>query len=381
MFKNKEEFLTRYHNEAVRLFGRSPEHCGNLEKYEALVRLICGIASNIRTETTRRFSEAHKKEVYYFSMEFLIGRLLKNYLLNLGALDIVTEGLRELGTELDDICACEKDPGLGNGGLGRLAACFLDSMAYMDINATGIGIRFRYGLFRQRIENGWQFEDPDTWIEDGFPWEIRMTEESVPIKFGGRVERVYKDGKTSFVHRDYSVVRAVPYDVPIIGYGGETVNKLKLWQAESFHEDFDLAAFNRGEYARAYSSRSETEAISCILYPDDTTDAGKALRLKQEYFFVSAGLVHILRKYKANYGDDKWDEFPEHVSIHTNDTHPALAVPELMRLLLDEEGLPWDEAWDIVTRSGSYTNHRVLTEALARWRMSLFSELLARDYI
>lgn len=381
MFKNKNDFLARYRDETVRLFGRVPENCANREKYEALVRLICGIASRIRTDTARRFDEHEKKEVYYFSMEFLIGRLLKNYLLNLGVLDIVRDGLSELGTELDDICACESDPGLGNGGLGRLAACFLDSMAYMDINATGIGIRFRYGLFRQRIDNGWQLEEPDAWMEDGYPWETRMTDEAVSVKFGGRVERVLKDGKASFAQRDYYVIRAIPYNVPVVGYGGKTVNKLKLWQAEPFHEHFDLAAFNRGDYAEANKSRSEAEAISCILYPDDTTDAGKTLRLKQEYFFVCAGLTYILRKYKMKYGDDKWAEFPDHVSLHTNDTHPALVVPELMRLLLDEEGLSWEAAWDIVTRAVSYTNHTVLPEALEKWPVHLFSQLLPRIYM
>ena len=381
MFKNKNDFLARYRDETVRLFGRVPENCANREKYEALVRLICGIASRIRTDTARRFDEHEKKEVYYFSMEFLIGRLLKNYLLNLGVLDIVRDGLSELGTELDDICACESDPGLGNGGLGRLAACFLDSMAYMDINATGIGIRFRYGLFRQRIDNGWQLEEPDAWMEDGYPWETRMTDEAVSVKFGGRVERVLKDGKASFVQRDYYVIRAIPYNVPVVGYGGKTVNKLKLWQAEPFHEHFDLAAFNRGDYAEANKSRSEAEAISCILYPDDTTDAGKTLRLKQEYFFVCAGLTYILRKYKMKYGDSKWAEFPNHVSLHTNDTHPALVVPELMRLLLDEEGLSWEAAWDIVTRAVSYTNHTVLPEALEKWPVHLFSQLLPRIYM
>lgn len=381
MFKSKTEFIAQYSGESVNLFGKTPERCGNHEKYEALVRLICSNASNIRTETTKRFNKAQKKEIYYFSMEFLIGRLLKNYLLNLGILNIVEEGLREFGAELDDICLCENDPGLGNGGLGRLAACFLDSMAYMDINATGIGIRFRYGLFRQRIENGWQIEEPDTWLEDGYPWEVRRTEEAVSVRFGGTVDRISKNGVTSFIHRDYSVVRAVPYDVPIVGYGGKTVNKLKLWQATPSHESFDLSAFNRGEYAAAIKSRSDVEAISCILYPDDTTDAGKALRLKQEYFFVSAGLVHILRKYKALYGTDKWSEFSSHISIHTNDTHPALVVPELMRLLMDEEKLPWDTAWKIVTETVSYTNHTVLPEALEKWSISLFSKLLPRVYM
>ncbi|MGE4483628.1 MAG: glycogen/starch/alpha-glucan phosphorylase [Oscillospiraceae bacterium] len=382
MFINKEQFKVEYISTITEHFGKSIIHCGRLEKYVALVHLISSEAAKKHTVTHARHALDRKKEIYYFSMEFLIGRLLKNYLFNMGVLDAVGDGLNDLGEDLDSLCDCERDPGLGNGGLGRLAACFLDSMAFLDLDATGVGIRYRFGLFEQKIKSGWQTEEPDTWLDNGYPWETKRPDEAVTVCFGGTVTpTVTSDGKPAFERHDYTCVKAVPYDVPVVGYGGETVNTLRLWRAQPVMEGFDLAAFNRGEYSAAVRTRNDAEAISCILYPDDSTDVGRELRLKQEYFFVSAGLTWILRKYKNNYGTDEWDKLPGRVSVHINDTHPALCVPELMRLLMDEEGLDWDKAWDITTRTVSYTNHTVMPEALEKWPIGLFSRLLPRIYM
>jgi starch phosphorylase len=314
-------------------------------------------------------------------MEFLVGRLLENYLINLGIRDIVADGLADLGDSLDELCDLEVDPGLGNGGLGRLAACFLDSMAALGVPGIGMGIRFRFGLFKQRIVDGYQVEEPDAWLQNGYPWELAKPDETVEVRFGGSVDRQFRDGKMSFVHRDYFSVNAVPYDVPIVGYGGHDVNALRLWYAQPIRDHVDLDAFNRGDYSQAMRERNEIEALTCILYPDDSLGAGRALRLKQEYFFVSAGLASIIKSYKAQYGENAWNEFPEHVSIHTNDTHPTLCFPELMRVLLDEEGLEWDDAWNVCARAISFTNHTVLPEALEKWNIELFRSLLPRVYM
>ncbi len=381
MFVDKDAFIREYKNEFLRSVAEPFETCDRQEKYAALVRLICARAAGQAVRTQQRQAVTEAKQVYYFSMEFLIGRLLKNYLLLLGAEGVVREGLAELGEDLDELCRCERDPGLGNGGLGRLAACFLDSMASLGIAGYGMGIRYRFGLFRQRIVDGSQTEEPDAWLEHGYPWEMQKLEDAVEVRFGGAVERQYADGRLSFRHRDYQAVRAVPYDVPIIGEGGDTVNMLRLWSAVPLREELDLAAFNRGDYSGALRDRNEVEAITCILYPDDSSEAGKALRLKQEYFFVAAGLASIIRKYKERYGSAAWAQLPERVAVHINDTHPALCVPELMRILLDEEGLGWDEAWRITCATISYTNHTVLPEALERWSIELMRGLLPRVYM
>jgi starch phosphorylase len=313
-------------------------------------------------------------------MEFLIGRLLKNYLINLEIEDTVREGLQDLGIDLEALCECERDPGLGNGGLGRLAACFLDSMAYLGVPGVGMGIRYRFGLFRQRIVNGEQTEEPDNWLENGYPWESKRADQAIPVHFGGHVEQIpLPNGKLKCETKDASTVMAVPYEIPIVGYGGKTVNVLRLWSAEPVVEKLDLSAFNRGDYSGAMRDRNEIEAITCILYPDDSTEAGKALRLKQEYFFVSAGVQDIVMNFKKNYGPN-WSLFPEKIGIHTNDTHPALCVPELMRILLDDEGLEWDEAWDITRKTISYTNHTIMPEALEKWSIDLMRSLLPRVY-
>ena len=380
MFAGKEDFKVAYEAKALETFAKPISECTTFEKYELLVYLVASTTSKVRTQTSQRHIRLQQKKVHYFSMEFLIGRLLKNYLINLEMEDLVRDGLSDLGIDLEDLCQCERDPGLGNGGLGRLAACFLDSMAYLGVPGVGMGIRYRFGLFRQKIVNGYQTEEPDSWLENGYPWETKKPDEAIPVQFGGYVERVHdENGQARFVTRGAQTILAVPYDVPIVGYGGKTVNVLRLWSAEPVVEKLDLAAFNHGDYSGAMRERNEIEAITCILYPDDSTEAGKSLRLKQEYFFVSAGVCDIVKNFKKTYGP-QWSIFPEKISIHTNDTHPALCVPELMRVLLDEENLSWDEAWDITCKTISYTNHTIMPEALEKWSIDLMRTLLPRVY-
>ena len=380
MFTDKESFLSEFDVTTRQLYGKSAAACGHREKYTALARMTADSAVQLRASTIARRAKTDGRRIYYFSMEFLIGRLLKSYLMDLGCKDAVEAGLRELGEDPEDIYACERDPGLGNGGLGRLAACYMDSMATEDVDAVGMGIRYRYGLFKQRIVGGWQEEEPDNWLIDGYPWAVRKIDDAVVIHFGGTVVRREEDGRKVYDKIGSTSIWAVPHDVPVTGFGGKSVNKLRLWTAQPFHESFDLAAFNRGDYSAAVRERSEAEAITNVLYPDDSSWAGKELRLKQEYFFSAAGVADILRTYKAKYGTD-WEKFSRRVAIHINDTHPTLCIPELMRLLMDEEGLGWDEAWKIVTETVSYTNHTVMPEALEKWPIPLISRLLPRVYM
>ena len=380
MFAGKEDFKVAYEAKALETFAKPISECSTFERYELLVYLISSNTSKVRTQTSQRHIRLQQKKIHYFSMEFLIGRLLKNYLINLQIDDLVQDGLKDFGIDLDELCQCEKDPGLGNGGLGRLAACFLDSMAYLGVPGVGMGIRYRFGLFRQRIVNGYQTEEPDSWLENGYPWETKKSDEAIAVQFGGYVDRITdEDGQERYVTKDAQTILAVPYDVPIVGYGGKTVNVLRLWSAEPVVEKLDLVAFNHGDYSGAMRERNEIEAITCILYPDDSTEAGRALRLKQEYFFVAAGVADIVKNFKKNYGPD-WAIFPEKIGIHTNDTHPALCVPELMRLLIDEEALSWEEAWDITCKTISYTNHTIMPEALEKWSIDLMRSLLPRIY-
>ena len=379
-FYNKEIFKTQFTEKLLEDFAKSPKECTSFEKYEALVRLITSTVAPARSETIRRQYDNAQKKVYYFSMEFLIGRLLENYLINLGVRDIVDEGLAELGISLDELCKQELDPGLGNGGLGRLAACFLDSMASEGIAGVGIGLRYQFGLFRQRIRDGYQKEDPDAWLDNEYPWENVNPEAAVEVRFGGTVEREWREGRTYYNHVGYQAVKAVPYDVPIIGHNGDTVNMLHLFRARPMQESVDMDAFNRGDYAQAMKERCDIEAITCILYPDDSSGIGRRLRLKQEYFMVAAGIHNIIREYKKVYHDG-WSKFPERISIHINDTHPTLCIPELMRVLIDEEGLDWDESWRITQATISFTNHTVLPEALEKWPVDLFRTLLPRIYM
>ena len=376
IFRDSEDFVSQYREECETIFSKTYEELEGQERYFALASLLANAARNIRADS----KDGHDKEIYYFSIEFLLGPLLDNYLINFGVRDIVKEGCRKLGTTLDELESHEADPGLGNGGLGRLAACFLDSMAALGINGNGNGMRYRYGLFKQVIEGGRQVEKMDNWLEHGFPWETRKNESAVIVRFGGTVVRHEEDGRYWFTTEGGDLVKAVPYDVPIVGYGGETVNNLRLWSAEPASEDFDLDAFNRGEYAQAMKYRSDVEAISTILYPNDAGEHGRILRLKQEYLFVSAGLQTILRSYAKKYGP-KWEDLGKHVAIHTNDTHPAMCGPELMHILVDEYGVDFDLAFKIARETISYTNHTIMPEALEKWPINVFRGLLPRLYM
>ncbi len=381
MQPGKNEFKKEYLEYIAQTCSKPFVECSDREKYEALVTMVKDCCSGLRAETMRRRVKDGNKTVYYFSMEFLIGRLLENYLIQLGILDMARDVLSELGTDLDALLECERDPGLGNGGLGRLAACFLDSQATEDIPCVGMGIRYRYGLFRQKIFNGMQSEEPDDWLADGYPWETPVFSESVEVPFGGRVDRRWENGRLVYELRDTQNVLAVPYDVPILGYDGRAVNRLRLWRARPVRKQLDMEAFNAGDYSRAQKYNNETEAISCLLYPADHTAAGQRLRLQQEYFFVCAGVHDALKHYRLCFLDELgWEGLPEKVSFHINDTHPALCVPELMRRLMDDEGLEWEKAWSITRRTVSYTNHTVLPEALEKWPVSLLQSLLPRIF-
>ena len=376
LFKDKDDFVAQYREACETFFAKKYDELSQQERFYVLAGLIANKSRNLKVD-----SHKDDKEVYYFSLEFLLGPLLDNYLLNFGIRAIVKAGCAELGTTLEDLVAQEVDPGLGNGGLGRLAACFLDSMAALGINGNGNGMRYRYGLFRQEIEGGRQVEKMDNWLEHGFPWETRKSEAAVLVQFGGHVVRHEEGGHFWFTQEGGDLIKAVPYDVPIVGYGAKTVNNLRLWSAEPAAEDFDLDAFNAGNYAKAVKFRSDAEAISQILYPNDSGEHGRLLRLKQEYLFVSAGLQTILRSFENKYGPDKWADLGKHVSIHTNDTHPAMCGPELMRILVDDKRVDFDLAFKIAHETISYTNHTVMPEALEKWPIGIFRELLPRTYM
>ena len=379
IFDNKQEFTELYRDAVMSISGKSVEAASDLDRFNALAKLVAEKARTVATKSDARAAAEGKKRVYYFSIEFLIGRLLDNYLLNFGVRDMVAEALDDMGLDLSVIKSQEPDPALGNGGLGRLAACFLDSMAAEGIAGYGNGMRYRYGLFKQEIVNGSQVETTDEWLTNGYPWEVRRQDKAVTIKFGGRVEGFEENGRTFYRTVDTQDILAVPYDIPVVGYAGETVNKLRVWAAEPVEEHFDLEAFNRGDYALADAERAEAEAISAILYPNDAGEHGRLLRLKQEYLFVSAGIYSLLDTFEKEHGAN-WELLPQFVAIHTNDTHPAMCGPELMRILIDEKRLEWDDAWNIVTQVVSYTNHTILPEALEKWPIGTFSKLLPRVY-
>ncbi|MCO5250138.1 MAG: glycogen/starch/alpha-glucan phosphorylase [Candidatus Kapabacteria bacterium] len=324
--------------------------------------------------TQNHYYKNDVKRVYYLSMEFLMGRLLGNTLINMGFYEEAENILKEMGYDLDEIVDAEHDMGLGNGGLGRLAACFLDSMATMELPAFGYGIRYEYGIFEQDIINGYQVEKPDNWLHFGSPWEIMRPEYTYPIKFGGKTV-VRQNGNTWVEWIDTTDVLAVAYDIPIPGYNNNTCNNLRLWEAKA-SKDFDFHSFNEGDYIKAVENKYETENISKVLYPNDNTVAGKELRLKQQYFFVSASLQDIIRRFKVKHAD--FSNFAEKNTMQLNDTHPAIAIVELMRILLDKEHLHWDVAWEITQKSFAYTNHTVLSEALEKWSVALFEKLLPR---
>lgn len=379
MLRDKDSFKKTFLEKLQTTQGENLDGASPMNIYLALGNLIRDYINQKRVETNVHYRLINTKEVYYFSMEFLLGRMLEKNLLNLGLLDICQESLEELGVNFKEVVEMEPDAGLGNGGLGRLAACFLDSLASLDLPGHGCSIRYRYGLFEQKIVDGYQVELPDNWLKEGNVWEVRRADKAVEVKFGGHIRIEEKEGKTEFIHEDYFSVLAVPYDTPIIGYQSDTVNTLRLWRAETVQPEFDLSLFNHGEYVKAMEYKYGVEAISQVLYPDDQHPEGLILRLKQQYFFVSAGIQSILRTFKKK--NDAIYDLHNKVAIHINDTHPALAVPELMRILLDEMELSWDEAWHITTNTISYTNHTILAEALEKWPIELFKSLLPRIYM
>ena len=316
------------------------------------------------------------KRVYYLSLEFLMGRAMTNNIINLGLEKPVRDALSSLGYQLEDLAAQEPDAGLGNGGLGRLAACFLDSLATLEIPAYGYGIRYNYGIFNQQVRNGWQVEQPDNWLKDGNPWEVKRSDLTYPVYFGGDVKVIRENGRDIFKWIPAEQVNGMAYDTPIVGYGGKTINTLRLWSALSPME-FSFQEFNSGDYTEAVRHKINAENISQVLYPNDTLYMGKELRLKQQYFFVACSLADIVRRFKRkeNYS---WSKFPDEAAIQLNDTHPSIAVPELMRILIDQEGLSWDEAWDITVKTLGYTNHTLMPEALEKWSIPMLESILPR---
>ena len=379
MFQDKKAFKAAYIEKLQTMHGKTLAEASALDQYSALAGLFRDAIGRRWMETNRQYESKQAKQVYYFSIEFLLGRLLGANLVNAGVRDDWGAWLAEMGVDLDALEQEEADAGLGNGGLGRLAACFLDSMASLQLPGHGCGIRYKYGLFEQKIIDGHQVEHPDNWLKNGSMWEFRKADKAVQVKFGGHVWSEPKDDQLIFHHENAQTVLAVPYDVPVVGYQNNTVNTLRLWSAETVQADFDLLAFNQGNFLKAVEFKYSIESISEILYPDDTHYEGRVLRLKQQYFFVSAGIQSIVRRFKKKGGNIR--ELAESVTIHINDTHPALAIPELMRILMDEEGLFWEEAWRITKSTIAYTNHTILPEALEKWSVDIMKTLLPRIYM
>lgn len=370
MFSNSDRFKESFLKRLESMCGKGFEETTKRDQYLTLGNMVREYISSKWIETNELYRSENKKQVYYLSIEFLLGRLLVQNLLNLGIKDVVEEGLNDLDIDLRDIEECESDPALGNGGLGRLAACFLDSLATLNLPGHGYGIRYKHGLFDQKIVDGYQVELPEQWLRHGNVWEVRKPDEAAEILFWGKIETSYDNNELSFKHVGAEKVLAVPYDMPVVGYHVDTVNTLRLWNAEpaAFAPNQDILSYKR-----------DTEAITDFLYPDDTHDEGKILRLKQQYFLVSSSLQSIIASYKKENSNIR--ELHLSVAIHINDTHPALAVPELMRLLMDIEGLTWDEAWKVTTNTLSYTNHTILSEALEKWPIYLFKPLMPRIYM
>ena len=346
--------------------------------YQACALLVRDKLLVKMADTAKKDKEDQNKKVYYISMEFLIGRSLANNILNLMQSDTFKNVLTDFGINIDEVIQSEHDAGLGNGGLGRLAACFMDSLTTLELPAVGSTIRYEYGLFKQIIKDGKQIEEPDWWLSEDNIWEVKRPYEKIDIKFGGSLESIWINGKLKVVYHNAETIRAVPYDFPISGYNSNRANYIRLWEAES-SERLDMEKFNKGNHVDSIAKKEKDEFISKILYPEDNNPEGKLLRLKQEYFLSSATVQWILHDYKENYGND-FSKFSDKVVIHINDTHPTLAIPEMMRLLLDEEGLEWDEAWDIVTNTFAFTNHTVMSEALEKWPIYLFQPLLPRIF-
>ena len=357
--------------------GTSEQKASDLAWWEATCASINELVFERLTQTQQTHFRNDTRAVHYFSAEFLMGRLTQNNLINLHLFDVYDEALKASGKSLSDLCELEPDMALGNGGLGRLAACFIDSLATLNFPAIGYGIHYENGLFRQEIKDGRQVERPDSWREYGNPWEICRPESVQNIPLGGYVETVFdKEGNLKKIWHPSQVIKGVPWDIPIVGYNGETVNILRLWESRA-SEFFDWDAFNAGSYVDAQAEQARAEVISHVLYPNDSTEAGKTLRLVQQYFFCACSVRDILRRYKRAHGND-FSEFANKIAIQLNDTHPTIAIPELMRIFIDEEGLEWDKAWDICYRVFSYTNHTLLPEALERWPVYLFERVLPR---
>lgn len=373
-----KEFAAQVSSTLARYFGVKPEDASKAQIYRATCICIRDILTQTRVNFKKQVHEKNAKQIYYMSMEFLLGRSLKNHLFNMGITKEVTEAIESLGANMDEIYEFEPDAGLGNGGLGRLAAAYMDALTSRGYAASGFSILYDYGLFKQIIVDGWQLEQPDDWLKTGGDvWLAPRMEEVYQVKFGGVVDQIWENGKLKVNHRDCTVVNAVPYDMNISGYDTQTVNRIRFWHSEAA-QDFDIHMFSRGEYVKASAAKAMAESINKVLYPADDHIEGKSLRLKQQYFFVSASVQSILRRHlKTN---PTLDNLADCVAIHINDTHPTLCIPELMRLLLDEYGYSWDDAWRITCNTISYTNHTVMAEALEKWPQELFAGLLPRIY-
>lgn len=375
---DKAQFIKDVQDNVKNLYRKTIKEATQQEIFQAVSFTVKDVIIDKWLATQRSFDQQDPKMVYYMSMEFLMGRALGNNLINLKAYKQVKEALEEMGLNLDVIEDQEPDPALGNGGLGRLAACFMESLATLGYAAYGCGIRYRYGMFKQKIKDGFQVEVPDNWLKDGYPFELRRPEHACEVKFGGYVRaEAGENGRTRFIQEGYQSVNAVPYDMPIIGYGNNVVNTLMIWDAEPMN-CFELDSFDKGDYHKAVEQENLAKNLVEVLYPNDNHIAGKELRLKQQYFFVSASVQRVVARFKKNHPDIH--QLPEKVTFQLNDTHPTVAVAELMRVLLDEEGLEWDEAWEITTKTCAYTNHTIMAEALEKWPIEIFSRLLPRIY-
>ena len=374
---DKAAFKQEVVNNVKILYRRDIEEATPQMIYQAVAYAVKDDIIDRWIETHKVYKKQNVKKVYYLSMEFLIGRLLGNNILSLGYYPQIKEALDEMGFDMNFIEDQERDPALGNGGLGRLAACFLDSLSTLGYPAYGCGIRYRYGMFKQKIKDGYQYEVPDDWLKNGYPFEVKRAEYAVEVKFGGYVKVEQKNGRNQFVQEGYRSVRAVPYDLPVVGYGNNVVNTLRIWDAEA-PQEFNLESFDRGEYDKAVEEANLARTLVEVLYPNDNHISGKELRLKQQYFFISASVQRAILKFKEN--NDDIHTLPDKVVFQLNDTHPTVCVAELMRILMDEEGLEWDDAWDITTRTCAYTNHTIMSEALEKWPIELFSRLLPRVY-
>lgn len=374
----KETFKKEVVENVKHLYRKTMDEASEQEIFQAVSYVVKDVIIDQWIATQQEFDKADPKIVYYMSMEFLMGRALGNNLINLTVYNEVKEALEEMGINLNAIEDQEPDPALGNGGLGRLAACFMESLATLGYPAYGCGIRYHYGMFRQKIENGYQVEEPDNWLQNGYPFELKRPEYNFEVKFGGYVRaEAQPDGRTRFVQEGYQSVKAIPYDMPIVGYNNNVVNTLMIWDAEPM-ECFELDSFDKGDYHRAIEQQNLAKNLVEVLYPNDNHIAGKELRLKQQYFFVSASLQRAIARFKKNHPDIHM--LPEKAVFQMNDTHPTVAVAELMRILLDEEGLEWDDAWNITTKCCAYTNHTIMAEALEKWPIEIFSRLLPRIY-